>query len=152
MLIFFPPAKGKRSIIELNYWNPFIDYLSHSRFVERPSPSQGPGSFAPGSQLQQALFSVFPQRPQRAIAPGGVTASEDDTDDPHQFPQAEFGGFVPVSDHNLHKQQPKIDDHGVPRPGHEIPVHSKKTPRHQQQPITNLINKFVRQATKNAFS
>jgi hypothetical protein len=128
-----------------------LSVLGSSRFVERPSPSQGPGSFTPPSQFQQGLFSVFPQRPQRAIAPGGGNP-EGSAEDPHQFPRAEFGGFVPVSDHSLHKHQPKVDDHVVPRLPHESDHHSKRNSRHHQQPITNFINKLVRQTTKNAFS
>ncbi len=75
------------------------------RFVERPSPSIGPSAnLTPGSQLQQAFFSVFPraqpQRAQRAITSGGnsaETSSEVSDSAEYRFPRAEFGGFVPVS-------------------------------------------------------
>lgn len=72
------------------------------RFAERPSPAIGPGSFSPGSQLQQAFFSVFPQRAQRAIPQNGPPSEAEG--DEHHFPEFEFGGFLPVSDQHHQKQ------------------------------------------------
>jgi hypothetical protein len=75
------------------------------RFTDRPSPTiGGQNVFTPGSQLQQAFFSVFnqqqPQRAQRAID-SAETSSEvaDDSAESasYHFPTAEFGGFVPLS-------------------------------------------------------
>jgi len=51
----------------------------------------GPGSFTPGSQLQQAFFSVFPQRSQRAINEASIDVHKT------QYPKLEFGGFIPLS-------------------------------------------------------
>jgi len=141
------PYKGENP-----HWGPEIKVklCSNFRFIERPSPSSlGPGLLP---QQQQGFFSSFTPRPQRAIT--SVGAKDVTDDDLHQFPQAEFGGFVPVSDHTSQKQHPKVDDHNsVPRTQHETASHSKKTSRNNyQQPIANLLNTFVRRAAaKNTF-
>jgi hypothetical protein len=96
----FQPQQPQQNRFQQQPFTVFNNNNNQSpRFTDRPSPAVGQTSFTPGSQLQQAFFSVFPQRAQRAIETSDSSSEEESAEskNSYRFPNAEFGGFVPVS-------------------------------------------------------